>query len=658
MAPKQKDVKELVAAGLDDLKITRAVIIDDAFAPGVSPTDWVLLVEYARAEAPSLYEKIVAEVAKTTGNVDAYPDDLAVREIERLVVLSKDVTAVSLMTAPPRAEPALRLLEGYLRELNITPLRHWRLDATVPRDEKLYFIDYRLQPEQPDTAGKDASALLGELIGQVWARENGEPPAAILMSRSVADRPGEAQWEMVAREGGGYLRSNFRYMEKSTLDARSQFMFLLYDLVTSLPMGQAYFDHVRGLRKAARKTVDRVASETCGLLPADFNPFAARLTGGDTQQRAKLADHLLGLFSGLLSAELRNDGDVRASLEQFMDTLEKAQMMVPEGLGSHSLHRIHSKLLYDQSNYALNSPIGFGDIYTLLGDGENYFLVITPECDLELRHEDGKIAPKVCTILLLNGKIQTTRPPSSAGNLVATPLMLDPEGKLSWLCWSLQTPSLVPWMELAPGARYFKKWGRLRTQEAEKVQMRYAADLLSVGTDDVSSHLRMRKAELYHVPDKKTFDKLGVCDVMENDNAKADDGPLWALGVGSEKLFCSETNNILPPRVLGELRCYLSKPEFRAKLKEFKVGIREDRETIYLTWFSGTYVKPEGLIPPAPKTETPTAEKDEEPPREAIGTSTPPAASRPCDDNGSNASSRGNPPPLAGGSPPIPSDAL
>jgi hypothetical protein len=303
--------------------------------------------------------------------------------------------------------------------------------------------------EDPTTPGEDAKNLLRRIVGETQRTEN--PPGVILMSRS---RPGEpVDWISVAEESG-YLRFNFRFVDKQDLTrSADSFRYFLLDLVRGVPLGRAYYRHVVQIRAALNSVAERVSKKVMGLSPGDFGLFAGQVLQDPTGYKA--VNHLMYLFSNLIDATLRNDPGVVESLEAFRGTLSSHP---PTALASESdsLHKIHSELLYDRSSAVLNAPIGFGDIYWRPKlDRSTLYLVITPECDLEPRKDGG---PKVSSIVLLTGRIETSNP-NRGDDRVVTPLLID-EDRCCWVVWRLQEPVVIdagllvrrPEKEFRPGA--------------------------------------------------------------------------------------------------------------------------------------------------------------------------------------------------------------
>jgi hypothetical protein len=577
LVPSVDDIRKMVENKLDDLQIHTVVLVDDEFAPSLPQDRWTELVDVARTHNPNLLseiDRIVAE--KGTGDVEDYPSAKALFSILRAVATSSCQQAKDLLAAP-NVQDSLVKLETYLLELKREVKKYWKIDD-APRNEKLYFLDFRMQ-QDPDTQGLDASLLLKRIIAELT--DQGDPPAAVLMSRVRDDRPTVDDLEDITRNGGGFVRSNFRYLDKTeTLPSRSRFLFLMNDLLDSLPLGRDYFSRVRSLRQSAQATVAKIAADTCGLLPADLQIFANAIGGSGEERRTTMANHLISLFTGLLVAELRNDSETYDSLGNFFDMLMAKPGMAPGDVGSHTLHRLHARLLYDCSNWVKSSPIGFGDIYRCRGDGDSYYIVITPECDLEPRYKDGVCSgPKAPFIVLLRGELRDERPPDRERDTeVVTPLIVDPDTEsVRWVYWQLREPRIVPSKRFVREGKRFSKWGRLRVQEAEKIQMRYATDLLAVGTDDLSDRAEKREAVLWQLDAGKPAEQLALkkFNVMEIVNPKKREEVYWALAADCEHVLCADKDPIVPASTIADLRSYQLKSEFINKLRQYKIRIAE-----------------------------------------------------------------------------------
>lgn len=592
--PEAKTIQAIVLEQLEQLGIKTASIVDDAFAPGIDVAGWLKFVEVVRDQDPDLYERIEDLVAKETGNVEQPPGDQVLYSVRRFAGKSS-VPAVKALLQPAPTEPALAALLHALGGLGLEVSTSFHVDD-APLDSGLYFVDYRLQPEIPDTFGRDASRLITEALESTGPL--GRAPGAVLMSRSQEQQghPDVADQEAVSRNEGGFIRCNFRYFDKAFLADENRFYFMLHDLLCSVPVGREYYQQVRALRDAATVSVTKIAGETCSLLPVDFTDFANSLAG-QPQDEERVADHLLSIFTGLLAAELRNNSKIQTAVKEFRDLLKKPGMMAPVGAHSHSLHRIHSKLIYDQSPATLKGDISFGDIYTMTGAPRSYFIVLTAECDLEPRALEGEQrGPKVERVLIVPGT-PGELPKSDDQTVAGTPLFIENhQCEAQWIRWDLRHPRYMPWRRLRH-ERWFKKWGRLRAAEAEQIQLRVAVDLLAVGTDNVSSGVRVRHAVLWQVPSKETCNQ--VTELKINEMAPNGDGekPLWALSAGCEHELCQEGRKVMTAEAVAALRRYIAKNQFISTLKKSGVGVMEEGATIHLGWFTSTYCPQRWLGP-------------------------------------------------------------
>jgi hypothetical protein len=79
--------------------------------------------------------------------------------------------------------------------------------------------------------------------------------------------------------------------------------------------------------------------------------------------------------------------------------------------------------------------------------------------------------------------------------------MKDAGGRLGWIEWDLRRfrsgDSAGIAAELKNSGGRLRKWGALRFQYAERVQQRFASDLLEVGTEDMMEGFSERKATVF-----------------------------------------------------------------------------------------------------------------------------------------------------------------
>lgn len=350
----------------------------------------------------------------------------------------------------------------------------------------------------------DASRLLSDLV----KREGDTPPSAVLMSRGDNDPPSQQEWELVARNAG-YYRFNFRYLDKAKVEkGKMAFLFFLHELLDGYPVGKKYYAHLQELRSAAKAAADAALAEIRQLNPVEFSIYAGKFLGDETGRKG--SRHILNLFLGLLDAEVKNNEELEVSFRAFAEMLMKTPMMATKEKDTHKLHDLHTRLLYDRSKWVLTGPVVFGDMYQKPGEPDVYYLVITPECDLDPRHKNGVWLPKVDQILLIRGKLTTQPTEKHPESYVGMPFVSEKETR--YIRWQLRDALFVlsellvanPHAHDDPVPNGYVKWGRLRNAEAEKVQQEYASDLVEVGVDGCnyrnaftqSSSVRHRAAHL------------------------------------------------------------------------------------------------------------------------------------------------------------------
>jgi hypothetical protein len=576
------ELLEMVRAQVRRCELTEAIVVDDQLIREMTPTRWVEIVGHLRDEDPNAVDR-VREVMEQmgTGDIEDILDEDDFPAAVKVVRESKSTKAIALLEPLPYREAALDRLIALLTEVGLKPVCRTRITPDDPsRTGKLYFLDYRMEGVD-ETAGMHASHLLAELV-----RRPGEstPPAAVLMSRGQNQKPTQADWEKVASDAG-YYRFNFRYMGKEKLDlGKMPFLFFLHELFAALPLGTKYYGQLRGLRNAAASAADAALSQIRQLSPTEFTVFAGKHLGDDTGRKS--SRHILELFLGLLDAEVKDNAELEASFRGFAEMLRSSQMLAMTDTDIHTLNQLHNRLLYDRTRWVLSGPVEFGDIYHKLSEQSVYYLVLTPECDLELRNKDNTWAPKADEVLLLRGDVKEKEPDKKQENIVAKPFVSDRSP--TWIWWHLRKLFIVPVRDLmteesgranlpqpasageasqtqVSGERYLK-WGRLRQVDAEQIQQEFVSDLASVGTEEVSGKITLLDVEVWQ---RQPEMRLGDVVIIETSNPKDDKSPYWAFGEGGEELMCPDiaANVILPLALVMELRRPVPKNNFLDKCR-------------------------------------------------------------------------------------------
>ncbi|CAN5458880.1 hypothetical protein BH11PLA2_BH11PLA2_29110 [soil metagenome] len=530
-------VKEQVTA----CELTEAILVDDQLEVDLTHPQWIQAVGQLKAEDRDAYTKLYRYIGEEgTGNVEEWPAEEIRPKALEIVNESKSTSAIATLKQVRFKEAALEKLVVLLKKVGIDAVCKSRVtDDDPPRTGKLYFLDYRMQGND-QTAGLDAAKLLRDLV----KREDVTPPSAILMSRGENNHPTQPEWEQVAKDAG-YFRFNFRYLDKGKMETGEMaFLFFLHELLESYPIGKKYYAQLQELRKAAKSAADAALKEIRQLSPAEFSIYAGKYLGDGTGRKA--SRHVLNLFLGLLDAEVKNNGDLEAGFRTFADMLMKTPMMATKDKDTHKLHDLHTRLLYDRSEWVLTGPIVFGDMYQKPNEPDTYYLVITPECDLDPRDVDGVWIPKTPQILLIRGRLTTQPTDKHPESYVGMPFVSEKETR--YIRWQLRdahfvsSETLVAKAATPPDPNGYVKWGRLRNVEAEHVQQEYASDLVEVGLDDISGLTQARVIEYWQIAGSKEERKPVDLVIVETANLKDEKKPyFWAFGEGCELILCPDS---------------------------------------------------------------------------------------------------------------------
>ena len=551
--------------------IERVIVVDDGLVPTFRHETWTALIaEVGASDAAMLGQlEAVAEESGTLPLASEQPPEL-LKTLFQLAKKSTSEAARKLASTLTFAETELDRIVAWLKTLCKDVKLHTTVED-VPADAHLYFIDYTID-EPADQAGGKASRLLQRLVEHVKA--NGSPPAVVLMSRNKPDR---SQWERVARDGG-FLRFCFRYIEKPDISlSQDHFMFYLDELLESVPIGKAFFAQILEFSSAMADASAKVTKHLFGLSPADFRHFAARrLKDKDGRQAAR---HLRYLFVRLLESELEASAEVEEAMQTLGETLTQTELRIRGDIDENMLYQLQSRILYDRSTSALQSPVTFGDVFReTTQDGYRFYLCITPECDLEIR-ATGKA--KAESLLLLEGVAVDA--PFDQAYLEHTPLVPSEEkGQTRWFEWNFRRPRVIPYPNAAAGDGGLERWGRLRHEFAEKVQQRFASDLLEVGTEETISGTRVVQiALLGGTEGKKDCGKVSVI------RSEMGNEQFWAITEDCLDLFRDARRPFISADAVRELQFFRPTAEFCEISKRHKLILIRKDDAFAFVWSPG-----------------------------------------------------------------------
>lgn len=457
--------------------IDSAVLVDDNAARMIRQETWITLRELLEEKDPDTFSAI----AKLLEDHEiALSDDLPPVDLhEQLLTLIENgrEEGRNLVARARFGEAELDTLYRFLEDLGIEVTACSSPEA-APCDKRLYFIDYNIG-DPPGSEGMRAQGFLAKLMESHLSSKT--CPAVMMMSRQ---EPGIRQWTAIANNSH-VVRFCFRYRDKQELvESESHFVFHISELFDTYPLGQQYVGHVESVRSSLRVVAEEVANELLRLTPADFSTFASTRMEGNSGTSVR---HLRFLFSSLLEQALCSSNAVSATFTDFVSSLLSRPAVVSSD--SLALHELQGRILYDRTESTLNEPISFGDIIiehtSSLGGiiveqlpSERFFLVVTPECDLE--------QDKAISVLAIEGLFVTKK--NAGDSLEYTALVNFDNSQMGWIEWNLRRIHTFDFKRLTQSLKDShsskRKWGSLRFQFAERIQNRLASDLLEVGTEE------------------------------------------------------------------------------------------------------------------------------------------------------------------------------
>ncbi|QDT42548.1 hypothetical protein Pan241w_26330 [Gimesia alba] len=558
---------------LQTLNINSVVIVDNQLVKSLRHDVWLKILAKLREEDEGTLEQIQSLVEdQGITPLESQQPDAIHNEILELISQSESPHVVELIEDLPFGESELDSLVKYINELGLQAKKFYSID-NVPLTESLYFVDYSIN-ETEEMSGQKASLLLERIVEKV-SKDKLPPPAIILMSRN---QPPKSTWEKVA-ENGGFLRFCFRYVDKpilaKSIELHSHY---LEEVLECLPIGRAYFAQVGAFQESITSAAKSVMKELFQLSPADFRHFAIRrLHDKDSTQSAR---HLRYLFVRLLESELENSAAVESSLKEYARVLSDKNLRVHGDLSDSMLHQLQAKILYERSELVKTSPITFGDVFEEIQEVETkYYLCITPECDLEIRNE-GKA--KAEFLLLLEGIPVSKK--AEYDYLEYTPLLITNNSiGTQWLEWNFRRPKVVPYEEAAEEKNNLKRWGRMRHEFAERVQQRFASDLLEVGTEETVSGIEVFPTAL--MGGKNGLDNKGEIKIIRY---HVNDQELYAITEEIDDLFDDNPKrSFIPINNLKEFRVLQPKDAFCTLCREHKLFIIQKSDQMAMVWRGG-----------------------------------------------------------------------
>ncbi len=568
-------LRDSVVRQIQDAGITQAVVFDDQLSEVVTAKHWTQFIGVVeRLEDHDLKLAIEQILSDKTGKIEDIPDDETLAKLTEFLEQENATHLTSALKTDSGVGGALEKLVLLLEKLNITVEKFSSLAESIPRDRKLYFLDYRIS-SNPDDAGKDAAQLLESIVTDLEKDQavSERFPIAILMSRAEDGHPDEYERSKILEESG-YVAANYTYFDKTFLEeetAEINLLVILDGLLKSQSFSSNYFNLIQQFACEASENAKNVARRLYGIGPAEFRAFANPLSELPEDRQVKSEEHFRGLIFQLFAYNLQSNDTLRKTIIALVKLLlEEDGTSAPATVEGHQLHQLHADLLYDRNKSVINSRPEFGDIYI---KNKKYYILITPECDLVPRkNEDSdKIAPKAERLLFVEGRTEKKKPDLGEDTVVFPLFRGADKCELEWIVWDLRKPFVIACGSMN---KTMKKVARMRMAEAELVQQRFASDILSVGTDDIFESVKRRSAYIWEhnatSKDKNFCKCIGEFSILELHQRKKRGGfsSLWSLPLDQHGVICGP-NAVYPlidPDLIPYLRKYCTKEEFSGKI--------------------------------------------------------------------------------------------
>ena len=403
----------------------------------------------------------------------------------------------------------VRILTNYLRQFFELDVLTFPSDAEpweiLENEPQLVFLDWQLGVGTHEQAVQ-AAANKARRILEKCEEDNKSKPLFVLIS-SI---PGMEESADDFCRTSGILRGMFYTARKTVLtDLFNLRMYMEMFAVSLLPgrRVQKFIDSLQGgFVDAGKRFIE-------GIRDLTLNDYAYIQRMSLQREGQPLGDYLFSLFSSYLSHLVFSEalGRVRGDLDtmtfgEFLPSLDPPSKRLTEvyhsslfdtNVGEIGLHTVNSA-----EGESVRPVLALGDtLKRELASGcetaqaedwhntndqteadrdPDLFLVITPECDLQLRPSKNNDS---ISIILLPGFLHFLREDISNDYKAKTELFLQ-DGKSYQIGWDVKRVQSVPFKNFASwtNLKQLKRVARLRQPYALEVQHSFSADLSRIGT--------------------------------------------------------------------------------------------------------------------------------------------------------------------------------
>jgi hypothetical protein len=500
----------MLVTAIKDSGISRIAIIDDVFdTPAVTENNAGPLLDYLERKEMS---KLLPELKLVERDAQ-----LAIEALQRsdyeAEELSHFMTALYkhfVSTLDPKFDPDKMFNVAKGINLNKVKLLIQLLTKCRPKVEfeqigskmedletigtqvQLIFIDYYLSSNIPADVepnpkqGREATAAAVEVVTRLIAAQGENAPSVILMSAHDVRKKADAFREKIVSDGRGRVyASRFRYLSKDDLESsnngevgiKAESGDDLLDVVQSFEFGRGLQMVLDRWLTGATGAIEELSKEIKQLELKDFAYLHRFRLVPEGQSLLEYFEWFFGecLLDAVARKVDKSGGDAEAvpavsgpAVERIEGAFDGPTKKVAE---LYHRVRIEDPRTSRGSNYRL------GDLY-IAGTGKSRLIraVMTPDCDLIIRDNGKRSAPRLLTV---SGRVKGFEEPDSS---VSDFVMLE------------NRPYNIAWNKKGVGVEEFKNWpnpgdstdeikfiGTLRSLYAQELQRNLLHDLGRVG---------------------------------------------------------------------------------------------------------------------------------------------------------------------------------
>jgi hypothetical protein len=481
--------KHPIALSLQELGITEAAIVDDAYdPPTVESFDGDEIADFWTAIERE--EEMLTELAKLSGSEVKNREDLGNEIIGKLwkgleeSKLGKlsDPCTERLFATMLQKRVDVDTLSGHLKTVGLNVITVGRENGYLPPPTvKLVFLDYVLNPSERTNLGSLATQKAKQMYS--GTASDADKPFIILISA----RPNVEEQKERFREDSGLLGGLFGFIARDDIKHRDKFLLKLYSLGIGSQTHHAIQRFVDTLVEAADETAKAFKEKIRTLDVQDYT-FIQRLSLNEDGQ--PLGDYILWLFESTVGYLFRDHEPVRKQ-QCNLDKLRFHSYLPYQSQPSTRLAEIYKWALTEPAVQELgphpldetgNLPLlHLGDIF-IKDANDSLLMVVNAACDLMFSPLGSRKCDPEQPIYFIPGSLEKFHERKNEREFTRTELY-EYKGKPYRIIWDHQHVYSVKYETVWNYLRTegYSRRSRLRLPYALQVQQSFAASLARIG---------------------------------------------------------------------------------------------------------------------------------------------------------------------------------